>query len=127
MQWRCSIFSVFEQKYLFWANLVQQIKIVSLRWNLIPRLIRLCRIQWWCSFFSFSTVNTLFWANFVQKNQNCQFMLKFGIKTSLNMKNSMVMFTFSVFYWKRTFGASLVQKVKIVSLSWNFVDTCCFG
>ena len=32
------IFFVFDLKYPFWTNLVQKIKIVSLRWNLIPRL-----------------------------------------------------------------------------------------
>ena len=32
-----------------------------------------------------------------QKTRNCQFKLKFGTKTSLNMRNSMTMFTFSVF------------------------------
>ena len=32
-----------------------------------------------------------------QKNQNCQFRLKFGTKTHLNMRNSMMMFIFSVF------------------------------
>ena len=32
-----------------------------------------------------------------QKNQNCQFKLKFGTKTNLNLQNSMMMFTFSVF------------------------------
>ena len=32
-----------------------------------------------------------------QKNQNCQFKLKFGTKTNLNKRNSMMMFNFSVF------------------------------
>ena len=32
-----------------------------------------------------------------QKNQNCQFTLKLGTKTNLNMRNSMMMLTFSVF------------------------------
>ena len=34
-------------KYHFWANLVEKIKIVSLSWNLVPRLTWTCRIQWW--------------------------------------------------------------------------------
>ena len=53
-------FSVFDRKYPFWANLVQKVKIISLSWNLVPRLIRICRIQWWCSLFLFLTGNTLF-------------------------------------------------------------------
>ena len=35
------------------------------------------------------------------------------------MQNSMVVFTFSVLDWKYPFWANLVQKIKIVSLSWN--------
>ena len=46
-------FSVSDRKYRFWANLVQNIKIVRLSWNLEPRLIRICRIHWLCSLFSF--------------------------------------------------------------------------
>ena len=35
------------------------------------------------------------------------------------MQNSMVVFTFSALDWKHLFQANLVQKIKIVSLSWN--------
>ena len=44
-----------------WANLVQKIKDVSLSWNLVPTVIRICRIQWWCSLFLFYTENTFFY------------------------------------------------------------------
>ena len=44
-------FSNFDRKYHFWVKLVQKIKIVSLFWNLAPRLIRICVIQWRCSIF----------------------------------------------------------------------------
>ena len=53
-------FSALDRKYPFWANLVQKIKIVSLSLNLVPKLIRICRIQWCCSFFLFYIANTLF-------------------------------------------------------------------
>ena len=36
-----------------------------------------------------------FLGKYGQKNQNYQFKLKFGTKTNLNMRNSMMMFTFS--------------------------------
>ena len=39
------------------------------------------------------------------------------------MQNSMVVFPFSVLDQKHTFKADLVQKIKIVSLSWNLVPT----
>ena len=37
-----------------------------------------------------------FWVNLIQKN-NSQFKLKFGATTNVNMENSVVVFTFSVF------------------------------
>ena len=54
IQWRCSLYAefnhavhfFFDWKYPFWANLVQKIKIISLSLNLVPTLIRICRIQW---------------------------------------------------------------------------------
>ena len=48
-----STFSVFDYKYLSWPNLVQNLKIVCSKWNLIPRLIWICKIQWWCLFYLF--------------------------------------------------------------------------
>ena len=46
-------FSVLGQKYPFWANLMQTIKIFDLNSNLIIMLIRICRIQGDVHFFSF--------------------------------------------------------------------------
>ena len=54
------IFSVFDWNYPLWVNLVQKIKLVNLNWNLVPRLIQICRFQWWCLFFLFETRSTLF-------------------------------------------------------------------
>ena len=54
------IFAVFDWKYPLWENYVQIIKIASLSWNSVSRLIRICRIQWWCWPFQFYTGNTLF-------------------------------------------------------------------
>ena len=62
-----------------------------------------------------------FLGKFGKKNQNCQLKLKFGTCTNSNVQNSVVMFTFSVFNWNYPFWANLVQKIKIVSLSWNLV------
>ena len=45
-----------------------------------------------------------FWGKSGQKNQNCQFKQKIVAKTNLNMGNSMLMITFSVFDWKYLFG-----------------------
>ena len=64
---------------------------------------------------------TPFLAKFGPKNQNCQFILKFGTWTNLNMQNSMAMFNFSAFDWNYPFWANLVQIIKIVRLSGNLV------
>ena len=50
-------FFVFDPKCPFCANLVHNVKIVSLRLNLVASLVRICRIHWCCSLFSFSTGN----------------------------------------------------------------------
>ena len=52
--------SVFSWKCLFWVNLVQKLKIISLSWNFVPRLIQICRIPWWCSLFPLLTRKTIF-------------------------------------------------------------------
>ena len=59
-------FSVFDRKHPFWANLVQKFKVVCLKWNLVPRPIRICRIQWGCSTFCFRR-ELLFLGKFDQK------------------------------------------------------------
>ena len=102
------------------ANFFLRIKIVSLRWNLILRLIGVCRVQWRCSLFLFR-LEILFGGKFGPKNEDCKFKLKFDTQKNSNILNSVVMFTFSVLYWKYPFRANLVQKVKIFSLSWNLV------
>ena len=87
------IFSAFRWDYPFWANLVQLIKIVRLSWNLVPRLIRICKINVMVHLIYFR-LKIPFFGKFGPKYQNCQFILKFGTWTNSNMQNSMVMFTF---------------------------------
>ena len=65
-----SILSVFDQKYhfCFWPeNLVQKVKIVSLSWHLVSRLIRTYWIQSRCWLFLFLTGNTIFLTNLILK------------------------------------------------------------
>ena len=63
-----------------------------------------------------------FLGKFGPKNQNCQFIPKFGTWTNSNMQHSMFsMFDFSAFDWNYSFWANLVQIIKIVRLSWNLV------
>ena len=44
--------------------MVQKFKIVSLSWNLVLRLIWICRIQWRCSILLLSTGYNIFWGKF---------------------------------------------------------------
>ena len=69
---KCDI-SVSDRKYHFWAHLAQKIKIISLSWNLVPRLIQISRIQWWYSLVFVSDWNSPFWSNLVQKNKIVSF------------------------------------------------------
>ena len=78
-------YSVFDWKYPFWANLVEKVKIISWSWNLVVRLIRICRIQWCNGFW----VEIPYLGKFGPKNQNCHFKLKFGTYTNLSLQNSM--------------------------------------
>ena len=77
-------FAALDQKYLFGANLVQKIKIASLSWNLLPRLIQIRRIQCWCLIFLFS-IGITFFGQIGPTNKNRQFILNFGTSTNLNM------------------------------------------
>ena len=113
-------FSVSDQKYPFWTNLVQNIKIVSLSWTLVPRLIRIRRIQWWCLIFPFLTGN-IFLDKLGLKNQNYQFKLKFGTYTNSNMQNSMVIFTFVCFWPEFSFLGKFGLKNKNCWFKLKFV------
>ena len=103
----------------------KKIQIVSLNWNLVPSLIRICRVQWRGSFFSVSDRKHPL-GKLGPKNQSCQFKLKFGTYTNSNTHNSMALFTLSGLDRKTPFWANLLQKIKIVSLSWNLLPTISF-
>ena len=111
-------FAVLVQKYRFWENFVQKIKIVSLSWDLVLRLIPICRIQWGCSRFLVLILNTFFGHTW-SKN------LKFFVQsenwylTNSNMQNSIAVIIASVLDWKYPFWVSAVQKMKTASFSCN--------
>ena len=72
-----------------------------------------------------STFSVVDWKYFVgkiwSKILNCQFKLKFGIYTDLNMQNLMLVFIFFWYSLKILFLPNLVQKIKIVTFSWNLL------
>ena len=103
MQISMAVFTFFRFRLTpFWANFVQNVKIVSLRLNFVASLIRICRIQLCYSFFLFQP-EILFLRKFDPKCQNYQFRLKFGIETNPNVQNSMMLFTFLVLDSGNTF------------------------
>ena len=115
-------FFVLDGKYLICTNLVHKIRIVISSWNLVPRLIQICRIQWRPSIFLLRP-EILFLGKFGPKNEDWRFKLKFGTQNNSNMQNSIMVFTFSVFERKHPFWLCLVQKIEIANLSWNLVPT----
>ena len=68
-------FAVLDQKYPFWKKLIQKVKIPSLNWSLVLRLIWICRIQWCFSIFLVSATNILL-DKFGLENWNSQFKLE---------------------------------------------------
>ena len=97
---------VFNQKWGFWANLVQKIKIVSLRSNVVHRLIRNCRSQCCGSPFPFLTCKfcskNLF-VILVLPNQFSAFYLQaLEAPWSLNyFKQTILHVAVSMSHWKR--------------------------
>ena len=59
------------------VNSLQKIKIISLSWKLVPRLIWMSRNQlWWLSLFLLLSGNTFWGGQIWSKNLNFQFKLK---------------------------------------------------
>ena len=87
-------------------------------WNLIFRLIRISRIQHGVHFICFR-LEIPFLDKLGPENQNRNFKLKCDIQTNSSMQNSTMVFILFVWDWKYPFWKKLVQKFKIVSLSWN--------
>ena len=106
-------FSIFEWKHPFWANLVKKkVKTASVSWNLVLRLIRICRIQWCCSLFPFLTWNTLFGQSWSKKSvPRLIWICRIQWWYSLFCFRSETLF----------FGQISSKKSKIVSLSWNLL------
>ena len=121
-------FSVFDRKYTFYANLVPNLTILCLKWNFVPKLIRLCRIQRWYSLlFTFDRKYPFlfFFAGGEGGGRG-------GIKIVFwfwNLEPRLIricrirwLFSFFTFLdWKYFSWVKLDQKFKIVSLNWNLV------
>ena len=99
-----SMVMFFAWNYPIWTILVQKIKIVNLSWNLVLRLIWICRIQRWCSFYLF-----------------CTWKVKF-VSLSWNLGPLLIRICRMQWcYWLFCFGLKTNLSGKIVFLSWNLV------
>ena len=120
----------FDQKCRFLPNWVLKVKIISFSWNLVPTLIRIpAQISMVMFPFFVSDQKCPFLGKFGPKCQNCQFKAKFVKVASLiricRIQRWCSLFSFSI--GDALFWANLVKNAKMISLSWNFVDTYCFG
>ena len=97
------------------ANLVQKIEIVSLSWNLVPKLIWTRRVQWSRLLFCFRP-KTSFLDKFGPTIQNCFFKVKFGSQNSeFNAE-----FNGDVhFFCYRTYFVNFVQNLHLAF--WSYV------
>ena len=92
-------FFCFRSEILVLAKYDPKIKILTLSWNFMPMLIRVCRSQGNVHVSIFDQTHP-FWVNLLQKKKiNC---LSWNLLDycSLSMQNSMFMFTFSVLIQK---------------------------
>ena len=107
-----STFSVFDQKY-FQGKF--GIKNKNCQFELTPDQFEYAELYRKMGVFIFSALGqkNTFWVNLVKKNQNCQFKRKFATATNLNLRNSMMMFTFSVFDRKYLLGQIRSKKSKL--------------
>ena len=82
-----AVFTFFAFEHHFFGNMVLNVRIISLNWNLVPRLIQICRVQRWSSLYCFQW-KIPFLHKFGPKSQNCQFKLKFRRYLVLRLKFS---------------------------------------
>ena len=105
-------FSVLREKCPFCTNLVPKFQIVCLKWNLVPKLISICKFNGDVYFFIFDQ-RYHFWSRNSKSSVSAEI---WYLDTNSNIQNSMVMFTFSEF----PFWANLVPKFKIICLEVKF-------
>ena len=96
----------------FWKNLVQNVKIVSLKLNLLASLMRICRIQRRCSLFLFSIGNVFFGANVVQNFKIVGLNVNFSSQCNSNIQNSLMLFTFLFSTGNTIYGQIWAKKLK---------------
>ena len=98
--------------------MVQKIEIVNLSWNLVLRLIRICRIQGWCSLFLFLTRSTCCWIKFGPEIKSKIWYLDYFEYEEFSDDVHFLYFHLEVIIYYFYLG-KLFQKIKIVCWSWH--------
>ena len=109
-------FSVFDWKYLFgqiWSK-KSKLAVCAEISHQINLNMHNYVVNMWCPLFLFQTRKTLFGQIWSKKSKLSVKAEIWYQETNLNMRNSMMMFTFSVFDHKYLSWANLVQKFKIL-------------
>ena len=105
----CAIWNFFwSGNTIFWANLVNQIKITCSRRNWLPR------IWWQCSLFLLWTRNSLYGHNWSKKKSELYQILS-------NILNWMMELIFLFWTGNTIFWANFLHQIKRFYLTWNFV------
>ena len=112
IHWWCSLFSFSTGSTLFGKIWSKKIKLTVQAEIWYLDKFEYAEFNDGVQFFCFSS-EIPFLDKFGPKNHSCQFKLKFGTDANLNMENSMVMFTLSVFDRKNPFFG------KFISKNWN--------
>ena len=110
--------SVFDWKYHFWCEFGPKTQIIRLSWNILPRLIQICRNSWGCSLFLFLTVNT-FLGKLSKKIKIVSLRFLIVIRLMWIWRIQYWYSFFSIFDRKCTCFWKFALKIKIVFLSWN--------
>ena len=93
---------------------------------MVQKRIWICRFQWWCKLFLFMTINILL-GQIWSKNSKLFVQSEFWYKDLLeNSKFNggvyFICFTLEILFWGFPNSANLVQKIKMISLSWKLVQ-----
>ena len=110
-------FSVLDQKYTFWANLVQKLKSICSRGNLVFRLIQVCRFRWY--FFVMLCMGNSTFSQIWSIKSKCIFKMKLGAQTNSNMLDSKVMFICPFLHQMYPLWTNVDKHIKIVFLRSN--------
>ena len=102
--------------------MVQKVKIVSFSWNLVPKIVRRCRIQYSMVVFISSVFDRKyqFWSNLVEKAKTVGSSWN-SVPGRIQIGRIQWLYSISLFRPKTPFSGEMVHEIQNVILSWNLV------